>query len=95
MLLSTDVAIPDGKLSRAVTEFIRDSETELLFNHSGRVYHFAALAGVHRPGDLAGQARRVDAGARPKPAPEPAPGRATMVPVLSASCSRRWAVDSL
>jgi hypothetical protein len=48
MVLSTDVAIPDGKLARAVTEFIRDSETELLFNHSSRVYHFAALAGVHR-----------------------------------------------
>ena len=48
MALSTDAAIPDSKLARAVTEFIRDSETELLFNHSSRVYHFGALAGVHR-----------------------------------------------
>src|ERR1700722_19772662 len=48
MVLSADAAIPDSKLARAVTEFIRDSETELLFNHSSRVYHFGALAGVHR-----------------------------------------------
>jgi hypothetical protein len=41
-------AIPDSKLARAITEYIRDTETELLFNHSSRVYHFGALAGVHR-----------------------------------------------
>lgn len=41
-------AIPDSKLARAITAFIRDTETELLFNHSSRVYHFGALAGVHR-----------------------------------------------
>lgn len=41
-------AIPDSKLARAITTFIRDTETELLFNHSSRVYHFGALAGVHR-----------------------------------------------
>ena len=40
--------IPDSKLARAITEFIRDTETQLLFNHSSRVYHFGALAGVHR-----------------------------------------------
>ena len=40
--------IPDSKLARAITEFIRDTETELLFNHSSRVYYFGALAGVHR-----------------------------------------------
>ena len=43
-----DAAIPDSKLARIITEYIRDSETELLFNHSSRVYHFGALAGVHR-----------------------------------------------
>jgi hypothetical protein len=42
------VAIPDSKLARAITEFIRDTETELLFNHSSRVYHFGALAGLRR-----------------------------------------------
>jgi hypothetical protein len=41
-------AIPDSRLARAITEYIRDTETDLLFNHSSRVYHFGALAGVHR-----------------------------------------------
>jgi hypothetical protein len=41
-------AIPDSSLARAITEYIRDAETELLFNHSSRVYHFGALAGLHR-----------------------------------------------
>jgi len=41
-------AIPDSKLARAITEFIRDTESELLFNHSSRVYQFGALAGQHR-----------------------------------------------
>ena len=49
MALKTEAAsIPDSKLARAITEYIRDTETELLFNHSSRVYHFGALAGVHR-----------------------------------------------
>lgn len=43
-----EAAIPDSKLALAITEYIRDSETELLFNHSSRVYHFGALAGVQR-----------------------------------------------
>ena len=42
------VAIPDTKLAREIQEFIRDTETELLFNHSSRVYHFAAIAGEQR-----------------------------------------------
>lgn len=42
------VNIPDSALARAITEFIRDTETELLFNHSSRVYFFAALAGQKR-----------------------------------------------
>src|ERR1700749_4464590 len=47
-MLNATAAIPDSKLSRAITEFIRDTETELLFNHSSRVYHFGALSGLHR-----------------------------------------------
>lgn len=43
-----DVSIPDTQLCRAITEFIRDTETELLFNHSSRVYFFAAIAGKQR-----------------------------------------------
>jgi len=41
-------AIPDTKLVRAITEFIRDTESDLLFNHSSRVFHFGAIAGTHR-----------------------------------------------
>lgn len=48
MSIPADAAVPDSKLARAVTEFVRDNETELLFNHSSRVYLFGALAGVHR-----------------------------------------------
>jgi hypothetical protein len=40
--------IPDSPLAQQITEFIRDQQTELLFNHSARVYHFAALSGVRR-----------------------------------------------
>jgi hypothetical protein len=46
--LDSAAAIPDSKLARAITEFIRDTETDLLFNHSSRVYHFGALAGLRR-----------------------------------------------
>jgi len=33
--------IPDSKLAREVTQIVRDTESELLFNHSSRVYLFA------------------------------------------------------
>jgi hypothetical protein len=42
------VSIPDTKLAAEIKEFIRDRETELLFNHSSRVYYFAAIAGKKR-----------------------------------------------
>jgi hypothetical protein len=42
------VGIPDTKLCREITEFVRDVETDLLFNHSSRVYYFGALAGQRR-----------------------------------------------
>ena len=48
MSIPTLATIPDSKLARAVTEFVRDTETELLFNHSSRVYQFGALAGIRR-----------------------------------------------
>src|ERR1700732_638295 len=44
----SDVSVPDTKLAQEVTEFIRDTETELLFNHSSRVYYFGALADKQR-----------------------------------------------
>lgn len=42
------IAIPDSKLCTQITEFVRDMETDLLFNHSSRVYYFAALTGQRR-----------------------------------------------
>ena len=42
------ISIPDSRLTRAITDFIRDTETELLFNHSSRVYFFGAIAGQQR-----------------------------------------------
>jgi hypothetical protein len=42
------ISIPDTKMAREATEFIRDNESDLLFNHSSRVYHWAALAGQKR-----------------------------------------------
>jgi hypothetical protein len=42
------VIIPDSKLAREATELVRDTESPLLFNHSTRVYYFAALAGKRR-----------------------------------------------
>lgn len=46
--IAETTVIPDSKLARAITDYIRDTETELLFNHSSRVYQFGALAGLHR-----------------------------------------------
>jgi hypothetical protein len=42
------ITVPDSKLARAITEFVRDTENDLLFNHSSRVYFFGALAGQQR-----------------------------------------------
>ncbi len=42
------VAIPDSKLCQEITELVRDTESELLFNHSSRVYYFGALTGLRR-----------------------------------------------
>jgi hypothetical protein len=43
-----DVAVPDSRLAREITEFVRDTSTPLLFHHSSRVYLFGALEGVRR-----------------------------------------------
>jgi len=42
------VSIPDTRLTREVTEFIRDTTTPLLFHHCSRVFYFGALAGRER-----------------------------------------------
>src|SRR6201996_2756264 len=46
--LISGISVPDSKLADTITEFIRDTESTLLFNHSSRVYYFAALAGQRR-----------------------------------------------
>jgi HD domain len=43
-----DIALPDTPLVRDITEFIRDAEDDLLFNHSRRVFLFGALQGRRR-----------------------------------------------
>src|ERR1700736_6269929 len=42
------VVIPDTKLVREITAFIRDAEDDLLFDHSRRVFLFGALQGRRR-----------------------------------------------
>jgi hypothetical protein len=43
-----DVRVPDSKLAKAATELVRDTESDLLFHHSSRVYYFGALAGLRQ-----------------------------------------------
>src|ERR1700755_309256 len=42
------IRIPDSKLAREAAQFIRDTESEFLFEHSTRVYLWGALAGKRR-----------------------------------------------
>jgi hypothetical protein len=42
------IAIPDSKMAREATELVRDTESELLFHHSTRVFLFGALAGTRK-----------------------------------------------
>jgi hypothetical protein len=46
--LISGITVPDSKLAQEITEFIRDTELALLFNHSSRVYYFGVLAGQRR-----------------------------------------------
>lgn len=39
------LGIPDSKLARDVTQFIRDTESDLLFHHSARVFCWGAMTG--------------------------------------------------
>ena len=42
------IRVPDSPLARDVTDFVRDVEDDLLFNHSRRVFLFGALQGLRR-----------------------------------------------
>jgi hypothetical protein len=46
--LASGVTIPDSKMAREVTELVLDTESSLLFNHSSRVYYFAAATGKRK-----------------------------------------------
>jgi len=40
------VKIPDSKIAREAAELVRQHESEMLFNHSVRVYVFGAMKGI-------------------------------------------------
>ena len=42
------IKIPDSKMARDLTQLIRDTESDLLFHHSTRVYLFGVLTGLRR-----------------------------------------------
>src|ERR1700756_2805971 len=42
------IIIPDSKLTREVAQFVRDTESDLLFQHSTRVYFWGAMAGTRK-----------------------------------------------
>ncbi len=42
------ISVPDSKLTREITELVRDTESPLLFHHSSRVFYWGALTGVRR-----------------------------------------------
>jgi len=42
------IRIPDSRMAREATELVRDTETDLLFHHSKRVFLFGALTGERR-----------------------------------------------
>jgi hypothetical protein len=42
------ITVPDSALARATTEYIRDQENDLLFNHSRRVFLWGALTGERK-----------------------------------------------
>jgi len=42
------IEIPDSKLAHEATELVRQYESEMLFNHSVRVYLFGAMKGIRQ-----------------------------------------------
>jgi hypothetical protein len=48
MALIDDLSVPDTKLCREIRELVRDTESELLFHHSSRVYYFGVMTGSRR-----------------------------------------------
>ena len=44
----TTIQIPDTKLARAATEFVRDQTSDLVYDHSRRVFYWGSLQGRNR-----------------------------------------------
>jgi hypothetical protein len=42
------IQVPDSQLSRQVDQLVRDTESDLLYHHSNRVFLFGALAGQRK-----------------------------------------------
>jgi HD domain len=42
------IRVPDSAMARAATQLVRDTEDDLLYNHSRRVFFWGALAGNRR-----------------------------------------------
>jgi HD domain-containing protein len=42
------IKVPDSKIAREAAEFVRQHESELLFNHSVRVYLFGVMKGIRQ-----------------------------------------------
>jgi hypothetical protein len=42
------IQVPDSAMARAATQLVRDTEDDLLYNHSRRVFFWAALTGERR-----------------------------------------------
>jgi HD superfamily phosphodiesterase len=46
--VSFGIKIPDSKIAREAAELVRHHETEMLFNHSVRVFVFGAMKGIRQ-----------------------------------------------
>jgi HD domain len=44
----SDIKIPDSRIAREAAELVRQYETEMLFNHSVRVFLFGAIKGIRQ-----------------------------------------------
>jgi hypothetical protein len=45
---AASVTVPDTKLAREATELVRESTTDLVYNHSRRVFWFGSLQGRYQ-----------------------------------------------
>ena len=63
------IGIPDSKPCKEVIELVRDTEPDLLFNHSSRVYYFGALTGRRRSWTTYSFASSAETSVASKPSP--------------------------